>query len=188
LLKAKALLGEQQNITLGDRERLLGFIEGLGRIILTEPKALLTKASKMPGLDGQKMSKSYNNTISLREKPETVKEKIYRMPTDPARIKLTDVGDPNKCPVWQMHQIYSPDETLSWVKEGCTEAKIGCIDCKKPIVESINLELEPIQEEIMKYDASPNLIQEIIFEGSERARIVAKTTMDEVRDAMGITY
>ena len=142
----------------------------------------------MPGLDGQKMSKSYNNTISLREEPESVKQKVNRMPTDPARIKLTDAGDPNKCPVWQMHQIYSPDETLSWVKEGCTEAKIGCIDCKKPIVESINLELEPIQEEIMKYDASPNLIQEIIFEGSERARIVAKTTMDEVRDAMGITY
>ena len=188
LVKAKALLGEQQNITLGDRERLLGFIEGLGKIILTEPEALLTKASKMPGLDGQKMSKSYNNTISLREEPGSVKQKVNRMPTDPARIKLTDVGDPNKCPVWQMHQIYSSDETLSWVKEGCTKAKIGCIECKKPIVDSINSELEPIQEEIMKYESNPNLIQEIIFEGSERARIVAKTTMDEVRDAMGITY
>jgi tryptophanyl-tRNA synthetase len=188
LVKAKALLGEQQNITLGDRERLLGFIEGLGKIILTEPEALLTKASKMPGLDGQKMSKSYNNTISLREDPEAVKLKVNRMPTDPARIKLTDAGDPNKCPVWQMHQIYSSDETLSWVKEGCTKAKIGCIECKKPILESINSELEPIQQEITKYEANPNLIQEIIFEGSERARIVAKTTMEEVRDAMGITY
>ena len=188
LVKAKALLGEQQNITLGDRERLLGFIEGLGKIILTEPEALLTKASKMPGLDGQKMSKSYNNTISLREDPESVKQKVNRMPTDPARIKLTDAGDPNKCPVWQMHQIYSSDETLNWVKEGCTKAKIGCIECKKPIVDSINSELEPIQEEITKYEANPNLIQEIIFEGSERARIVAKTTMEEVRDAMGITY
>jgi len=153
LVKAKALLGEQQNITLGDRERLLGYIEGLGRIILTEPEALLTKASKMPGLDGQKMSKSYNNTISLREKPEAVKQKVNRMPTDPARIKLTDAGDPNKCPVWQMHQIYSSDETLSWVKEGCTKAKIGCIECKKPIVDSINSELEPIQEEITKYES-----------------------------------
>ena len=188
LFKAKALLGEQQNITLGDRERLLGFIEGLGKIILTEPEALLTKASKMPGLDGQKMSKSYNNTISLREEPESVKQKVNRMPTDPARIKLTDAGDPNKCPVWQMHQIYSSDETLNWVKEGCTKAKIGCIECKKPIVDSINSELDPIQQEITKYEANPNLIQEIIFEGSERARIVAKTTMEEVRDAMGITY
>ena len=188
LIKAKALLGEQQNITLGDRERLLGFIEGLGKIILTEPEALLTKASKMPGLDGQKMSKSYNNTISLREEPESVKQKVNRMPTDPARIKLTDAGDPNKCPVWQMHQIYSSDETLSWAKEGCTKAKIGCIECKKPIVDSINSELDPIQQEITKYEANPNLIQEIIFEGSERARIVAKTTMEEVRDAMGITY
>ena len=142
----------------------------------------------MPGLDGQKMSKSYNNTISLREEPEAVKQKVNRMPTDPARIKLTDAGDPNKCPVWQMHQIYSPDETLTWVKEGCTKAKIGCIECKKPILESINSELEPIQQEITKYEANPNLIQEIIFEGSERDRIVAKTTMDEVRDAMGITY
>ena len=138
LVKAKALLGEQQNITLGDRERLLGFIEGLVKIILTEPEALLTKASKMPGLDGQKMSKSYNNTISLREDPEAVKQKVNRMPTDPARIKLTDAGDPNKCPVWQMHQIYSSDETLNWVKEGCTKAKIGFIECKKPIVDSIN--------------------------------------------------
>jgi tryptophanyl-tRNA synthetase len=188
LVKAKALLGEQQNITLGDRKRLLGYIEGLGKIILTEPEALLTEASKMPGLDGQKMSKSYNNMISLREEPELVKQKINKMPTDPARIKLTDPGDPNKCPVWQMHKIYSSEDTLKWVTEGCTNAKIGCIECKKPIVDGINSELEPIQEEIAKYKSNPNLIQEIIFEGSERARSVARATMEEVRDAMGITY
>ena len=188
LVKAKALLGEQQNITLGDRERLLGFVEGLGKIILTEPEALLTEASKMPGLDGQKMSKSYDNTISLREDPEVIKQKVNRMPTDPARIKLTDPGDPNKCPVWQMHQIYSTEETRNWVNDGCTNAKIGCIECKKPVVESIVSELEPIQEEISKYESNPNLIQEIIFEGSERARVVAKSTMEEVKDAMGITY
>ena len=188
LVKAKALLGEQQNITLGDRKRLLGYIEGLGKIILTEPEALLTEASKMPGLDGQKMSKSYNNMISLREEPELVKQKINKMPTDPARIKLTDPGDPNKCPVWQMHKIYSSEDTLKWVTEGCTNAKIGCIECKKPIVDGINSELEPIQEEIAKYKSNPNLIQEIIFEGSERARSVARVTMEEVRDAMGITY
>ena len=188
LIKAKALLEEQQNITLSDRERLFGYIEGLGKIILTEPEALLTEASKMPGLDGQKMSKSYNNTISLREKPELVKQKINKMPTDPARIKLTDPGNPNKCPVWQMHKIYSSEDTLNWVTEGCTKAKIGCIECKKPIVNAVTLELAPIQEEIAKYQSNPNFIQEIIFEGSERARAVARDTMEEVRDAMGITY
>ena len=188
LIKAKALLGEQQNITLGDRERLLGYIEGLGKIILKEPEAHLTKASKMPGLDGLKMSKSNNNTVSLREDPELVKQKINKMPTDPARIKLTDPGDPNKCPVFQMHKIYSSEDTINWVTDGCKNAKIGCIDCKKPIIDSIISELGPIQEEIAKYQSNPNLIQEIIFEGSERARSVARATMEEVRDAMGITY
>jgi tryptophanyl-tRNA synthetase len=188
LVKAKALLGEQQNITLGDRERLFGYIEGLGKIILIEPKALLTKASKMPGLDGQKMSKSYENMISLRDDPEVITQKIKKMPTDPARIKLNDPGDPNKCPVWQMHQIYSPKDTLDWVVEGCTKAKIGCIECKGPVINSVISELGPMQERIAKYQSNPNLIQEIIFDGSERARSVAKHTLEEVRDAMGITY
>jgi len=134
------------------------------------------------------MSKSYNNMISLREEPDSVKQKINRMPTDPARIKLTDPGDPKKCPVWQLHQIYSSEDTLKWVNEGCTKAKIGCIECKKPVLEAINSELEPIQENIFKYQSNPNLIQEIIFEGSESARAVARSTMEEVRDAMGITY
>jgi len=188
LVKAKALLGEQKNITLGDRERLLGYIEGLGKIILIEPEALLTKASKMPGLDGQKMSKSYENMISLRDEPEVITQKIKKMPTDPARIKLSDPGDPNKCPVWQMHQIYSPQDTLDWVVEGCTKAKIGCIECKGPVIDSVISELGPMQERITKYQSKPNLIQEIIFDGSERARSVAKNTLEEVRDAMGITY
>jgi len=188
LVKAKALLGEQKNITLGDRERLLGYIEGQGKIILIEPEALLTKASKMPGLDGQKMSKSYENMISLRDEPEDITQKIKKMPTDPARVKLSDPGDPNKCPVWQMHQIYSPQDTLDWVVEGCTKAKIGCIECKGPVIDSVISELEPMQERIAKYKSNPNLIQEIIFDGSERARSVAKNTLEEVRDAMGITY
>ena len=188
LVKAKALLGEQQNITLGDRDRLLGYIEGLGKIILIEPEALLTKASKMPGLDGQKMSKSYENMISLRDEPEVITQKINKMLTDPARIKLSDPGDPNKCPVWQMHQIYSPQDTLDWVVEGCTKAKIGCIECKGPVIDSVISELGPMQERIAKYQSNPNLIQEIIFDGSERARSVAKNTLEEVRDAMGITY
>ena len=126
--------------------------------------------------------------ISLREGPDSVKQKINRMPTDPARVKLTDPGDPKKCPVWQLHQIYSSEDTLKWVNEGCTKATIGCIECKRPVVDAIIAELGPIQENIAKYQSNPNLIQEIIFEGSEKARVVARSTMEEVRDAMGITY
>ena len=155
---------------------------------MPEPESLLTKASKMPGLDGQKMSKSYNNTISLRDEPAEVEQKIKKMPTDPARVKLTDPGDPSKCPVWQLHEVYSSQETLDWVVEGCTKAKMGCIECKTPLIKSVNDELGPMQERIAKYQSDPNLIQEIIFEGSERARSVAKETMEEVRDAMGLTY
>ena len=188
LVKAKALLGEQKNITRGNRERLLGYIEGVGKIILIEPEALLTKTSKIPGLDGQKMSKSYNNGIFLRDSASEVDQKVNKMVTDPARVRLTDPGDPNKCPVWNLHEIYGKQDQLDWVMDGCTKAKMGCIECKKPVVDSIVAELKPIQESIEKYKSEPNLIQEIIFDGSERARRVAKETMQEVRDAMGLTY
>ena len=143
--KAQALLAEQQNISLGDKERLFGYLEGSGKMILAEPQSLLTPASKMPGLDGQKMSKSYNNTISLREPLEDVEKKIRTMPTDPARVRLTDPGDPEKCPVWQLHQAYSSDDTRKWVQEGCKSAGIGCLECKKPVIDSVIAELEPIQ-------------------------------------------
>jgi len=188
LSRGQALLKEQQNITLGDRERLSGYMEGTGRIILPEPESILTKASKMPGLDGQKMSKSYGNTISLRDTPEEIEIKIKRMPTDPARVRLTDPGDPNKCPVWQLHKVYSDEPTREWVVEGCTKAKIGCIECKQPVIDAVKAELMPMQERIAKYQSDPELIKQIIFEGSEKARKVAKETMAEVREAMGITY
>ena len=188
LIKSKALLLEQQNITMSDRERLAGYIEGMGKIILPEPEALLTKSSKMPGLDGQKMSKSYNNTISLRDQPKEVEKKIKRMPTDTARVKLTDSGNPNKCPVWQLHQVYSDDSTRDWVMDGCTKAKMGCIECKQPLIDAVNQELGPLQESISKYQSDPELIKQIIFDGCERARNVAKETISEVREAMGISY
>ncbi len=187
LIKAHALL-QQQNITLGDRERLSGYIEGIGRIILPEPELLLTKASKMPGLDGQKMSKSYCNTISLRDTPKQIQVKIKRMPTDPARIKIINTGNPQKCPVWQLHEVYSNESTCDWVVEGCTKAKFGCIECKQPIINAIEEELTPMQERIAKYQSDPELIKQIIFEGSEKARSIAKETMIEVREAMGINY
>ena len=188
LVKAKALLVEQKNITHGDRERLLGYIEGVGKIILVEPEALLTKTSKMPGLDGQKMSKSYNNVISLRDSASEIEQKVKKMSTDPARVRLTNPGNPNKCPVWNLHEIYGAQDQLDWVVDGCINAKMGCIECKKPVIDSIVAELLPMQERINKYKSEPSLIQEIIFDGSERARSVAKETMKDVRDAMGLTY
>ena len=188
LVKAQALLKEQQNITLSDRERLLGYIEGVGKIILPEPESLLTKASKMPGLDGQKMSKSYGNTISLRDSADEIETKIKRMPTDPARIKLSDAGDPKKCPVWQLHEVYSDEDTCNWVVDGCANAKMGCVACKQPVIDAMQAELMPMQERIAKYQSDPELIKQIIHEGSEKARNVAKETMAEVRDSMGIVY
>ena len=188
LVKAQALLKEQQNITLGDRERLSGYIEGMGKIILPEPESLLTKASKMPGLDGQKMSKSYGNTISLRDTADEIETKVKRVPTDPARVKLTDPGDPKKCPVWQLHEVYSDEQTCDWVVDGCTAAKMGCVECKQPVIDAIKDELMPMQERIAKYQADPDLIKQIIYEGSEKARHVAKETMAEVRESMGIIY
>ena len=185
---ARALLEAQQNITLGDRERLYGYLEGVGKIILPEPQALLTPMAKMPGLDGQKMSKSYNNTIALREDPSSVEQKLRTMPTDPARVRRTDPGDPNKCPVWQLHQVYSTDETKRWVEEGCRSAGIGCLDCKQPVIDAVQGELAPIRERAQEYLDNPGLVRSIVAEGCEHARDVARETLDEVRQAMGLAY
>lgn len=185
---ARALLESQQNITLGDRERLFGFLEGSGKIILPEPQALLTPASKMPGLDGQKMSKSYGNTIALREDPDEVEKKLRTMPTDPARVRLTDPGDPAKCPVWQLHEVYSDDEVKNWVQEGCRSAGIGCLDCKQPVIEAVQRELAPIRERAREFTEQPQLVRKIVTEGSEEARDIARETLKEVRSAMGLNY
>jgi tryptophanyl-tRNA synthetase len=185
---ARVLLEGQQNLALSDRERLLGYLEGSGRIILTEPEALLTPASKMPGLDGQKMSKSYNNTITLREAPEAVRQKLNTMPTDPARVRRTDPGNPDLCPVWQLHEVYSNDEVKSWVREGCTTAGIGCLDCKQPLIDSMLAELEPLQERAREFEQDPTRVRAILKEGSEAARAVARETLEEVRTVMGLDY
>ena len=186
LEKAQALLKEQQNISIGDRERLYGYLEGGGKMILAEPQSLLTPSSKMPGLDGQKMSKSYNNTISLREPLPEVERKIKTMPTDPARVRLTDPGDPEKCPVWQLHQTYSDQKTRDWVVEGCKSAGIGCLECKKPVIEAIFTELEPIQKAAEQYEKDPDIVKSILTEGGETAREHARETLQEVRKAMGL--
>ena len=181
---AQALLESQQNISLGDRERLFGYLEGSGKIILPEPQALLTPASKMPGLDGQKMSKSYNNTITLREDPDSVTKKLRTMPTDPARVRRTDPGDPLKCPVWQLHKIYSNEETQAWVQHGCKTASNGCVDCKQPVIDAVIAEIKPIRERAKEYIDDPGAVKAIIDEGSEAARDVARDTLEEVRKVM----
>ena len=185
--KAKALVAEQQNVSLGDRERLYGYLEGEGKMILAEPQSLLTPASKMPGLDGQKMSKSYKNTISLREPLEEVEKKISTMPTDPARVRLKDPANPEKCPVWQLHQTYSDEKTRGWVIEGCKNAGIGCLECKKPVINAVIEELEPIQKEAEQYIKDPDMVRSIIAEGNEIARNRAKETLAYLRAAMGLT-
>ncbi|HSH54176.1 MAG TPA: tryptophan--tRNA ligase [Methylotenera sp.] len=188
LESARAMIEEQQGMSMGDKERLLGYLEGGGKIILVEPEYKLTPASKMPGLDGQKMSKSYNNTISLREDVDSVAKKIKTMPTDPARVRRTDPGDPAKCPVWQLHEIYSNKATQDWVQVGCKSASIGCIECKGPVIEGVLAELKPIQERAAQYAEDPTLVKNIVAEGCEKARKLARETMRDVRDAMGLNY
>jgi tryptophanyl-tRNA synthetase len=188
LAAARALIEEAQNLSMGDRERLFGYIEGGGKMILSEPKALLTEASKMPGLDGQKMSKSYNNTITLREDADSVTKKIRTMPTDPARVRRTDPGDPEKCPVWQLHQVYSSDKTREWVQQGCRSAGIGCLECKQPVIDAVLEEQKPMRERATMYLEDPTLVRNIIADGCERARKLASETMREVREAMGLRY
>jgi tryptophanyl-tRNA synthetase len=188
LEEAQSLLNEQQNLSLSDRERLFGYLEGRGKMILTEPETLLTEASKMPGLDGQKMSKSYHNTISLREDPENIRKKIRTMPTDPARVRRSDPGNPAKCPVWQFHRVYSDDKTREWVQSGCTTAEIGCLECKSPVIEAILAEQEPMHERILKYQEDPTLVRNIIADGCEKANKLAEETMRDIREAMGLNY
>lgn len=188
LATARALLEGQQNITLSDRERLFGYLEGGGKVILPEPQPLLTPASKMPGLDGQKMSKSYGNTISLREVPSEVEKKIRTMPTDPARVRRTDPGEPEKCPVWQLHKVYSSDEVKQWVQQGCRSAGIGCLECKQPVIDAVLQEQKPIQERAEEYSRNSLLVRRIVNEGCEAARDEARKTLEEVRQVMGLEY
>ena len=188
LESAKALLDEQQNLSHGDRERLFGYLEGSGKMILSEPQAMLTAASRMPGLDGQKMSKSYGNTISLREDETELAKKIKTMPTDPARIRRTDAGDPDKCPVWQLHEVYSGDNVKQWVQQGCRSAGIGCIECKQPVIEGVLAEQRPMRERAQMYLDDPTLVRNIIADGCEKARKLASDTMRDVREAMGLEY
>jgi tryptophanyl-tRNA synthetase len=186
--KARALLEGNARLTLADRERLLGYLEGTGRSILVEPEVLLTATPKVPGLDGRKMSKSYGNTIGLREDPESVVKKLKTMQTDPARIRRTDPGDPDKCPVWDLHKIFSDGDTQAWVQEGCRSAGIGCLDCKKRLADAVVVEISAIRQRAQEFEENPDLVRGIIAEGCEKARDVARQTLEEVQQAMGMVY
>lgn len=188
LATGRALVEGYPNLSIGESERLMGYLEGGGKMILPEPEALLTPVAKLPGLDGRKMSKSYHNTIALREKPEVVDQQIRTMPTDPARVRRTDPGNPEKCPVWYLHKIYSDEETKKWVFEGCTTAGIGCLDCKRPLISAIQAEQAPILERAKQFEEDPDLVKNILLEGSDAAREVAQETLDEVNQAMGLNY
>ena len=188
LLQAQAMLQESQSLSLADRERLFGYLEGARKIILVEPQALLTSASRMPGLDGQKMSKSYGNTISIREAPEEVIRLVRTMPTDPARVRRTDPGNPVNCPLWQFHQVYSDQATKDWADKGCKSASIGCLDCNQPVIDAILSQQQPMFERAQQYLDDPSLLRSIIADGSDKARKVAQETMRDVREAMGLDF
>lgn len=188
LERAKALLDAQSQISYGNKERLLGYLIGSSKAILPEPQILLTETSKLTGLDGRKMSKSYNNTISLREKPKDIEHKIKTMPTDPARIKRSDPGDPEKCPVWSLHKVYSSADTKKWVQTGCKSAGIGCIECKQPVIEAIQKEIGEIRERAKEYEDDPKLVKNIVAQGAEKARDTVQETLKEVKEAMGLVY
>ena len=179
---------EADLIDNNDTEVLLGHLKGSGKSVLTEPSVLLTETSKLPGLDGDKMSKSRGNTIAMRDEPAAVAQKIKRMPTDPQRVRRNDAGDPTRCPVWQFHQVYSDAATKDWVVQGCTTAGIGCLDCKQPVIDAIVREQQPWRERAEPYLSNPKEIHRIVEMGTERARKVARETMKDVREAMGLNY
>ncbi|MNY08230.1 Tryptophan--tRNA ligase [compost metagenome] len=185
---ARALLKEQQSITIGDKERLFGYLEGGGKVLLPEPRPLLSDAPRLSGLDGGKMSKSGGNAIFLRDSSAEVEEKIRRMPTDPARVHRDDPGNPARCPVWPLHEIYTGAETRDALQQGCTSAGIGCLDCKGPLIEAVQKELQPLQARAADYQANPELLRSILAEGAERARNEARETLTEVRLALGLNY
>jgi tryptophanyl-tRNA synthetase len=188
LESARALLADTQNLAQGDLARLFAFLENKGKVILPEAEALLTETSKLPGLDGDKMSKSYGNTITLRESVDGITKKVRGMPTDPARVRRTDAGSPDKCPVWQFHQVYSDLTVRNWVQTGCTTAGIGCLECKQPIIDSILKEQQPMFERAQVYLDDPKLVKAIVADGCEKAQKIASATMEDVREAMGLGY
>ena len=156
--------------------------------ILPEPQVLLTPSPKLPGTDGRKMSKSYGNTILLTDPEAVVRQKLKTMVTDPARVRRSDPGDPDVCPVGDLHKVFSTAATLARVYEGCRSAGIGCIECKGWAADAIVAELQPMQERRKQYEERPRLVHDILHSGSALARARAEETMVQVRDAMHLVH
>ena len=188
LERGRALIEEQANLSVLDRERLLGYLEGGFRPILPEPEVLLTKTPSVVGLDGRKMHKSYGNAIQMREDDAIVDDRIRRMTTDPNRVRRKDPGNPSKCPVFELHQMYSTEEVCNWAAHGCRTAGIGCLDCKKPLIDSVIAEQREFRHRAAPYAENPGLVKRMLLEGSERARVIARDTLEDVRSAIGISY
>jgi len=158
-----------------------------GKPVFPEPQPLLTPAAKLPGTDGRKMSKSYGNTILLTDPEPLVRQKLKTMVTDPARVRRSDPGNPDLCPVGDLHKIFSPPDTMAKVEEGCRSAGIGCIECKGWAADALVRILNPMQERRKKYEEKPRLAWDILEKGSDKARAVAAATMDEVRESMHLS-
>jgi tryptophanyl-tRNA synthetase len=188
LEQARALLAASASVSMGDRERLFGYLEGARRVILVEPDAKLTETPKLPGLDGQKMSKSYGNAVLMREEPKVLTDKLRRMMTDPARVRRSDPGEPERCPVWQLHQIYTSQEVRDWAARGCRSAGIGCLECKQPVIDAMLQEQEGWRARAQPYLDDPSLLRSIVADGCDRARHTAQETMRDVRESMGLAY
>jgi tryptophanyl-tRNA synthetase len=186
LAEARALVTAAAGLAEELRELLLAALEGEHHRLLPAPEVLLTPTPKVPGLDGRKMSKSYGNTIGLTEEPASIDRKVRGMTTDPARVRRTDPGNPEKCPVWDLHKIYSSDETRAWVWEGCTTAGIGCLDCKKPVIEKICADATAMRERAAPYQDNPGRVREILEAGAQRANATAGETMQIVRRSMNL--
>jgi len=188
LEEARALLASSASLSTADRERLFGYLEGSRRTILAEPAARLTETPKLPGLDGQKMSKSTGNVVLMREEPKALTDKIRRMTTDPARVRRSDPGDPERCPVWSLHQIYTTAEVRDWASTGCRTAGIGCLECKQPLIDAMLGEQQVWRQRAQPYLDDPSLLRSIVADGCDRARAAAQETMRDVREAMGLAY
>jgi tryptophanyl-tRNA synthetase len=193
IYKADAVpVGEDQvvhvELTREIARRFNGFYAGPNKTIFPEPQSLLTPAPRLPGTDGRKMSKSYGNTLLLTDPEPVLRQKLKTMVTDPARIRRTDRGNPDVCPVGDLHKIFSGKETMAKVNEGCRSAGIGCIECKGWVADALVNILNPMQERRKKYEDNPRLAWDILEAGSARAREVAGATMDDVRKSMGLDY
>ncbi|TXI93768.1 MAG: tryptophan--tRNA ligase [Neisseriales bacterium] len=188
LERARFLLQDALNLAHGDRERLFAFLENKSKVIFNEPQAIFDKSNIIMGVDGQKMSNKANNCIYLRESEEEVSKKIRSMPTDPARIRRTDRGNPECCPVWKLHQVYSDKEVKEWAEMGCISAGIGCLDCKQPLIDKINEQQSELRENARIYEEDPTLVKRIITDGCNRARDVASDTLKEIKQTMNINY